>query len=130
MPLVWAHAEYIKLLRSKRDRAIWDLIEPVRERYIVEGVKSDVQVWLFNHKLRAARADRPLRFELDAPARLHWTINEWVTVEDTEFIDEGLGVYTCDFAAGTFKAGDVLKFTFFWTRDNRWEGRDFDIAIQ
>ena len=28
-PLVWSHAEYIKLLRSVHDRAVWDLYPDV-----------------------------------------------------------------------------------------------------
>ena len=32
-PLAWTHAEYIKLLRSLADRAVWDRYPPVEERY-------------------------------------------------------------------------------------------------
>lgn len=32
-PLAWTHAEYIKLLRSLADRAVWDRYEPVASRY-------------------------------------------------------------------------------------------------
>lgn len=130
MPLVWAHAEYIKLLRSARDRHVFDLIEPVRRRYAGLQNQSDLQVWLFNHKLRAARSNMRLRIEANAPARLHWTANEWVTVHDTELDDDGLGIYSHEFALGELTAGEVLKFTFYWPEANRWEGRDFQIAIE
>ena len=130
MPLVWAHSEYIKLLRSVRSSSVFDLIEPVYRRYVEQGVKSDLQVWLFNHKLHAALAARTLRIETAAPARLHWTANEWVTAQDTELPGEGLGIYACEFAPGEFAAGEVLKFTFYWPEARRWEGRDFSIALQ
>jgi len=32
-PLAWTHAEYIKLLRSLADRAVWDRYAPVEDRY-------------------------------------------------------------------------------------------------
>ncbi|UTF59309.1 glucan 1,4-alpha-glucosidase [Gilvimarinus sp. DA14] len=32
-PLAWTHAEYIKLLRSLADEAVWDYYPPVGERY-------------------------------------------------------------------------------------------------
>ena len=32
-PLAWTHAEYIKLLRSLADRAVWDRYAPVERRY-------------------------------------------------------------------------------------------------
>ena len=34
MPLMWAHAEYIKLLRSVADGRVFDLIPEVAERYL------------------------------------------------------------------------------------------------
>ena len=33
-PLAWTHAEYLKLLRSLADRAVWDRYAPVEERFI------------------------------------------------------------------------------------------------
>jgi len=32
-PLAWTHAEYLKLLRSLADRAVWDRYSPVADRY-------------------------------------------------------------------------------------------------
>ncbi|QTC93206.1 glucan 1,4-alpha-glucosidase [Brevundimonas goettingensis] len=32
-PLAWSHAEYIKLLRSLADKAVWDRYAPVADRY-------------------------------------------------------------------------------------------------
>ncbi len=32
-PLAWSHAEYLKLLRSLADRAVWDRYAPVADRY-------------------------------------------------------------------------------------------------
>ena len=34
MPLMWAHAEYIKLLRSVSDGHVFDLIPEVASRYL------------------------------------------------------------------------------------------------
>ncbi len=34
-PLVWAHAEYLKLLRSAADGRVFDRISVVEERYAV-----------------------------------------------------------------------------------------------
>ena len=33
MPLAWAHAEYIKLLRSRQDGEVFDRVGPVWSRY-------------------------------------------------------------------------------------------------
>ncbi len=36
-PLAWTHAEYIKLLRSLADRAVWDRYAPVADHYARDG---------------------------------------------------------------------------------------------
>ena len=36
-PLAWTHAEYIKLLRSLADQAVWDRYAPVEQRYGQSG---------------------------------------------------------------------------------------------
>jgi glucoamylase len=130
MPLVWAHGEYIKLLRSVLDRRVFDLIEPLRARYIDEQHKSDLQVWLFNHKLRVARSIMRLRIETNAAARLRWTVNHWNTFNDAELFDDGLGLFSHEFAPGELKAGEILEFTFYWMKEDHWEGRNFGITIE
>jgi glucoamylase len=40
MPLVWAHAEYVKLLRSLKDGRVFDMLPQTVQRYQVEKVAS------------------------------------------------------------------------------------------
>src|ERR1019366_4676481 len=40
MPLVWAHAEYVKLRRSLRDGAVFDLPPQTVQRYLVDRIVS------------------------------------------------------------------------------------------
>jgi glucoamylase len=48
-PLVWAHAEYLKLLRSAADGRVFDRISVVEERYAVaqdqRNFKSKVEIF-------------------------------------------------------------------------------------
>jgi glucoamylase len=130
MPLVWAHAEYIKLLHSERDGRVFDLLAPVRRRYIDEEAITDMQVWTFKQKLREFSPKRPLRIEVYAPCRLHWTCDNWTTIHDTALSHEGLGVYAHEFPSGQCDAHGQLKFTFYWVVEGHWEGRDFSIALR
>jgi hypothetical protein len=43
MPLMWAHAEYIKLLRSTADGKVYDAIPEVAERYL--GTRERNRGW-------------------------------------------------------------------------------------
>ena len=42
VPLVWAHAEYLKLLRSAVDGKVFDRIDPVYERYCEPEGREEV----------------------------------------------------------------------------------------
>ena len=56
MPLVWAHAEYVKLRRSLRDGAVFDLPPQTVKRYLVERTVSPRMLWRFNQKIRTLRS--------------------------------------------------------------------------
>ncbi len=58
MPLVWAHAEYIKLLRSTADGRVFDLVAPVGERYLSGASREPIEIWKFNRQPRDHRARR------------------------------------------------------------------------
>lgn len=128
-PLAWAHAEYIKLLRSLADGCSFDRIEPVYERYVRQGVRSDLVICKFNHKVRAIRAEQRLRLEVLAPAELHWSADEWATVHHDPMVEIAPGVWAREFPPGFFGAGRALHFTYFWPQAGRWEGRDFVIGV-
>ena len=61
MPLVWAHAEHVKLLRSIRDGAVFDMPPQCVERYVKKKTVSPVQPWRFNNKTRSMPAGKRLR---------------------------------------------------------------------
>src|SRR6266852_5937750 len=44
IPLLWAHAEYIKLVRSVADNRVFDLIEPVHARYAAGPTRADAPI--------------------------------------------------------------------------------------
>jgi glucoamylase len=129
MPLVWAHAEYVKLLRSLRDGRVFDQPPQPVQRYQVERTGSGHSVWRFNLKGRAAPAGTTLRLETLAPARVHWSGDGWRTVTDTPTTDTGLGVYLADVPTAGLPAGSTVVFTFFWPEAGRWEGQDFAVAL-
>ncbi len=56
MPLVWAHAEHIKLLRSLRDGQVFDMPPQTVQRYQKDKVTSPRRLWRFNQKLRSLPA--------------------------------------------------------------------------
>ena len=68
MPLVWAHAEYLKLRRSLRDGRVFDMPPETVQRYLVEKVGSPFAVWRFDRPGQTIPAGKTLRLEVLAPA--------------------------------------------------------------
>jgi glucoamylase len=130
MPLVWAHAEYLKLRRSLRDGRVYDLPPQTWQRYVVARTRSPHAIWRFNHKITALDAGRQLRIQALAPMTVHWSTDGWATAHDTESRDSGLGEHFVDLPTHTLPAGARIAFTFYWPGAQRWEGADFSIAVR
>jgi glucoamylase len=129
MPLVWAHAEYIKLRRSLRDGHVFDLPPQTVQRYLVEKTVSPRMVWRFNHKLRSIPAGKSLRVETLAPTVVHWSIDDWKTHQDTKSRDAGLGLHVADLATQSLRDGQEIRFTFYWPGAGHWEGKNFVVGV-
>ncbi len=129
MPLMWAHAEYIKLLRSVHDKQIFDLIPEVAERYTRRAECKALEVWKPNRQVRTVRRDFTLRIQAPAPFRLRWTRDEWQSAEDTASSATALGIEFVDIPVPPGQRAP-LRFTFFWTGSQRWEGRDYMVTVE
>ena len=135
MPLMWAHAEYVKLLRSVHGGKVCDLIPDVAKRYLGDRKGRQLfEVWKFTRQARYVKRGYVLRIQGQAPFRLHWSDDEWQTVKETLSSATTLGVEFVDIPIEEVKQGAgvqqaPIRFTFFWTESNHWEGRDFMVSI-
>jgi glucoamylase len=129
MPLVWAHAEYLKLRRSLRDGRLFDLPPQTVQRYLTDKTVSPRLVWRFNHKLRSLPAGKILRIETMAAARVHWSEDDWASTHDVDTHDTGLGTHMADLPTQAAPEGARVQFTFYWSHVNRWEGTDFMVRV-
>lgn len=128
-PLVWMHAEYVKLLRSLRDGRIFDQPpQPVRP-YVTSRCASRYCIWRLNNKCRRVEAGKLLRVEALAPALLHWSMDGWHTTYDTRTRDTGLGVHTIDLP-NPIPPGSRIDFTFYWEESHSWQGQDFSLTAE
>ena len=128
MPLMWAHAEYVKLLRSVLDGHVFDLIPVVAERYLKKRGRKNLEVWKPTRQVREVTAGQVLRIQVPASFRLHWTNNGWVSASDTLSTSSGIGIEFADIAIPGNQSAPV-QFTFFWTGSNRWEGHNYEVSI-
>jgi glucoamylase len=129
MPLCWAHAEYVSLVRSRHDGVGFDRIEPVYQRYAVGKMGGKMEMWTFAHQPQRIGKDKGLRIVTEQSVKIHWTFDGWATVSDLETRPSGLGMHWADLPTAQLPEGAKVIFTFYWLEANRWEGRDFSVAV-
>jgi glucoamylase len=131
MPLMWAHAEYIKLLRSTKDGEVYDAIPQVAKRYLGEREQHKrFEIWKPNRHVRFMEEGEILRVHGDAVFTMHWSVDGWKTTHDSTATDTPLKIHYVDIPADVLPAGTSICFTFLWTDSGHWEGRDFHIKVR
>jgi glucoamylase len=122
MPLVWAHSEHIKLLRSLADGAVFDMPPQTRERYLERKPYPRVQVWRPSFRTTRLAAGRALRLDLPAPATVRWTSDGGATWRNAATLDTGLGFHAAELPAEHLTPGTEIAF--------RWaEGEEARVAV-
>jgi glucoamylase len=133
IPLMWAHADFVKMMRSSIDKKVFDLIDPVAQRYrdrSTSGAASAlIEVWKMNRQVRSMPAGTLLRVQASSAFRLHWTVDEWKTSNDSTSISTSLGIEYVDVQTSLTQNSPV-RFTFFWPQDNQWQDANFAVQVE
>jgi glucoamylase len=145
MPLVWAHSEYLKLLRSATDGKVFDCIPIVAERYAL-GNHPPSQIEVFKvarRQIRTMTAGKSLRITSASRFRVIWSADNWQTSHVSDSTQIGYAGSFADLPTAPEQTGS-LSFTLFWPDNDgsvpagdgaspgsgRWEGRNFDVALE
>ncbi len=129
MPLVWAHAEHIKLLRSLADAAVFDRPpQPVR-RYLRDRKAARCRPWRPDWRMPSMPAGRVLRLDLPEAALVHWSLDGWQPRSDTKTTDTGLGIHTLELPTGDIAPGQTIVFTWRSEATGQWVGQDNKVAV-
>ncbi len=129
MPLVWAHAEFLKLLASVDLGYPVDRPQPVWERYRGEVPAVPWHTWRFAQQSPTIPVGKILRLEVLSSAFVRWSADHWQSPQDSPTRDTGLGVHIVDLPTDRMPAETVVAFTFHWLEEERWEDRNFTVAI-
>ena len=130
MPLCWAHAEYVSLVRSAHDGICFDRIEPVFQRYVVKPVKNQHEMWSATHPIRRMPAGQILRLILAADATICWSADGWASTNHADAAPiSALDLWFTDLPTKDCLEGSVIEFTFYWKEAQRWEGRNFSVEL-
>jgi glucoamylase len=130
MPLVWAHAEYIKLLVSRQLGRPYDRPHATWQRYQGERPAIQHAVWLPQAPIREIKAGQDLLVGSYVQGTVHWGIDGWQSIRDTATQDTGLGLHVAKLETKTLRSGQRIDFTFRSVAAGEWLGRDYAIAVR
>ena len=128
-PLAWAHAEYLKILRSLRDGAVFDLPPQTRRRYLEQGISSDRVIWRVGCERPRIAAGEVIRVEALTAATIRWSVDDWKTSREVLTRNSGLGIHFADLPTGKLRAGKIVRMKIHWTDANKDEGKEFCVNV-
>jgi glucoamylase len=138
VPLVWAHAEYLKLLRSAVDGKVFDRIDPVHARYCQsagEGARRrDLEFYSRHRPIQKIAAGQTLRILDDVRFDVICTQDNWQTSHAVHCRSLGSAGFSADIptspAGKADSSGHGLSWTLHWPDEDRWLGYNVEIAIE
>jgi glucoamylase len=132
VPLVWAHAEYLKLLRSAVDGKVFDRIEAVYQRYCeAEGRKrcrNGVEIYSHKRPIQQMDAGKTLRILDEGFFEVVWSDDGWKTVNRTGSKGLGSAGFHTDIAPAD-GSGEV-EWTMHWPEQDAWLGYNVRVKVE
>jgi glucoamylase len=122
MPLMWAHAEFLKLLIARRDGRPLELLDAVRKRYGKKSPPAKRTRWRNETPAPTLAAGRTLLIEDRQPFTLHFGWDGWQEVAEIEAEALPFGLWGVVFDAKRCRGRERLNFTRRY--GERWEGED------
>lgn len=137
-PLVWAHAEYLKLLRSALDGQVYDRIDPVYQRYgsrlrehdhaLGQTHEKRMEIFSQRRPIQRISPGTTLRVLDDRDFELIWTDDQWKSRHVSTARNLGELGFAVDIVPA--EGNDPLEFTFYWPESNSWLGRNYLLRIE
>ena len=127
-PLMWAHAEYIRLLRSTSDGVVFDLLPEVADRYLPHTDCEAIEVWKPNRQVQSVERSMTLRILAPRPFLLRWTPDDWSSHLDDHATGTSVGIWYHDISPRDYTGNDI-RFTFRWEDTGEWDTADYVVAV-
>jgi glucoamylase len=144
MPLLWAHAEFLKLLVARDRRRPIELLHAVEQRYLGSnsGSKGSIGeqttprprgptalVWHWRDEVPVLHleAGRALVIEDRMAFTLHFGFDGWQRTEVRTAVMQPFGLWGVRFSAEEF--ADVMLLNFTRRFGERWEGIDHRVSL-
>lgn len=128
MPLVWAHAEYLKLVTAAASGRPIEQLEVVAARY-KQASAAETRFWRSQVPLRRLARGSSLVIEDAEPFVLHVGFDGWQDTIDLPSAPLGLGMHGVRLEADALEGRTLLSFTRRYPSAEGWEGVDHEILL-
>lgn len=131
MPLVWAHAEYLKLLWAREHGQPYEALRAVQERYLAGKPVPQIRFWRTDAPAFELPAGLALRVEDTRPFTLHCgfgAADAWDSVQERGAQAGVFGLWRVEFTAQELSNQSALNFTRRF--EDGWEGRDHRVVLR
>jgi glucoamylase len=127
MPLLWTHAEFLKLLVAREAGKPVELLKAVEERYSAKPPAAKTWHWRAEAPFSRLAARCDLAIEHRAPFTLHYGFKDWKSAGERAARRGPFGIWSVTFTAGELKGESELNFTRRF--DDKWEGVDHRVTL-
>ena len=127
MPLVWAHAEYLKLVASRKLRRPFDRPDSVWQRYQGRRPPLTRVFWTEQAPAGTLPEASALTLALRAPATVRWGVDGWQDIREQSTSENPLGLHVLSIDAQRLRAGRYIDLTY--RTASGWVGRDFRVQV-
>jgi glucoamylase len=130
MPLVWSHAEFVKLVASLDRGSPIDRPDAVWRRYRGERPPHPERAhWSRRAPIARIAPGQNLRLFVEAPATVLWRAGAGVAPEETPTRYSGFALQVAELPTERLPAGAEIRFALRWLRTGEMEGRDYVVGI-
>lgn len=127
MPLLWTHAEFIKLLTARRDGRPAERLACVAERYAKSRPPSASR-WRDGAPLASLPHGRDLVIEDTRPFTLHFGLGGWGAPQDRAARQGAFGLWRVHLSADETAGHDAVVFT--RAHGDAWEGVNHRVTFE
>ncbi len=131
-PLVWAHSEYLKLLKSACMGEVFDCVSTVQQRYAADTakrtVRANIQIFKSDREITSIAAGTTLRIVDQERFRVVYTTDNWVTKHTLESHPIGYAGFFADIPSEAGKSGEII-LTIYWPGPDRWLGHNAQVEV-
>jgi glucoamylase len=127
MPLVWAHAEYLKLAASRLLKRPFDRPQSVWERYQGQRPVLGRVIWTEQAPVTRLRQGCALTVALRQPGAVRFGLDGWQGLREQPTSANSLGLHVLEIDTAPLRAGRTVDFTF--RQGAQWVGGDFHLRV-